>query len=885
MVYACGDSNSNSTANAMPELPSLEIPTEPVSAANIALFESGPVRTVALSPSGNRLFVTNIPDGKLEIFNVSGGSLRLVATVPVGTDPVAVAARSDDEVWVVNHLSDNISIVRVEGEQARVVKTLYVGDEPRDIVFDSRDRAYITAAYRGQHHPTFVMDDLKKPGLGRADVWVFDANNTGNRLGGTPLTIINLFADTPRALAVTSDGKTVYAAAFLSGNQTTSILNRPGINNAKQAPTANVEGIEQPNTGLIVGYDGTKWVDDGGTDFSNQVMFDLPDYDVFVINADQPVPALADTISGVGTVLFNMVVNPATGALYVTNTEARNRVRFEGGGSLSTTVRGHIAESRISVIQNNALRVNHLNPHVDFSLHEGDAIPAEQKARTLAQPMDMVIDPAGDTLYLAAFSSNKIAAISTAQLESGTYQPNAERQVLLPGGAPAGLALNADGTKLFVLSSYDNSVSVIDTASLTIESSIALYNPQPESIRRGRRILYDADLTSSNGTSSCGSCHIFGDFDGLAWDLGDPEGSVELNTNPFVPVIDRLFPLGSSTFHPMKGPMTTQTFRGIADSGPMHWRGDRKGDNRQMVNGELESLEAAAFKEFDPAFVGLLGRERTLEPQQLQDFTDFSLAIMPPPNPIRALDNQLNAREQAGLRDYNTVPTTANLLTCNHCHALDVSKNHFGTAGLMTTEGAGITEQFKVTHLRNVYAKVGMFGSNRSVNGIPPVHMGPQIKGFGHLHDGAIDTIENFLGSNVFNLNPQELDGITALVFAFDSNYTPIVGQQLTLGVDSDQETLSRLDMFVTRALVTEPRPECDLIVKGYIDGAARGALMLSNREFKSDKSDDATLSLAQLVELSKTPGQEMTFTCAAPLTGERLGIDRDLNGILDGDE
>jgi DNA-binding beta-propeller fold protein YncE len=51
-------------------------------------------------------------------------------------------------------------------------------------------------------------------------VWVFDAGALGD---GTPATIVTLFADTPRALAVSPDGGTVYAAAFHSGNQTASI--------------------------------------------------------------------------------------------------------------------------------------------------------------------------------------------------------------------------------------------------------------------------------------------------------------------------------------------------------------------------------------------------------------------------------------------------------------------------------------------------------------------------------------------------------------------------------------------------------------------------------------------------------------------------------------
>src|SRR6186713_1278324 len=70
-------------------------------------FESGPVRPVALSPDGSRLFVANIPDNRLEVFIVNpGGTLSPMVSIPVGMEPVAVAARSSTEVWVVNHLSD-----------------------------------------------------------------------------------------------------------------------------------------------------------------------------------------------------------------------------------------------------------------------------------------------------------------------------------------------------------------------------------------------------------------------------------------------------------------------------------------------------------------------------------------------------------------------------------------------------------------------------------------------------------------------------------------------------------------------------------------------------------------------------------------------------------
>ena len=114
-------------------------------AVDFIAFESGPVRPLALSPDGSLLFVTNTPDNHLEVFTVGdSGTLAHRASVPVGMEPVAVAARHASEVWVVNHLSDSVSIVDLgpllasnpaTRGAAFVKRTLLVGDEPRDIVF------------------------------------------------------------------------------------------------------------------------------------------------------------------------------------------------------------------------------------------------------------------------------------------------------------------------------------------------------------------------------------------------------------------------------------------------------------------------------------------------------------------------------------------------------------------------------------------------------------------------------------------------------------------------------------------------------------------------------------------------------------------------------
>src|SRR5262249_56917835 len=65
-------------------------------------------------------------------------------------------------------------------------------------------------------------------------------------LGGTPLSILTLFTDTPRALAVSPDGATVYAAGFHSGNRTTSISEGAVCNGGAGAGPCTVFGVTMP---------------------------------------------------------------------------------------------------------------------------------------------------------------------------------------------------------------------------------------------------------------------------------------------------------------------------------------------------------------------------------------------------------------------------------------------------------------------------------------------------------------------------------------------------------------------------------------------------------------------------------------------------------------
>ena len=144
----------------------------------VAIFESGHVRPLALSPAGTWLFAVNTPDNRIEVFSVTAGGVEHAGSIPVGLEPVAVAARTDSEVWVVNHLSDSVSIVDVDaaGSGARGSNAARRRRAARHRLCRPRPdaRLHHDCASRPEH-----PDDpqLTTPGVGRADVWVFDADS------------------------------------------------------------------------------------------------------------------------------------------------------------------------------------------------------------------------------------------------------------------------------------------------------------------------------------------------------------------------------------------------------------------------------------------------------------------------------------------------------------------------------------------------------------------------------------------------------------------------------------------------------------------------------------------------------------------------------------
>ena len=913
-------------------------------------FESGHVRPIILSPDGSQVFAVNTPDNTLEIFDVGPGGLTFAGSVPVGMEPVAVAARTNDEVWVVNHLSDSVSIVDLSGGVPIVARTLLVGDEPRDIVFAGAggNRAFITTAHRGQHrtHSSLVAvfgvlnpadPRFTTPGIDRADVWVFDALSLGTTLGGTPVDVLTFFSDTPRALA--TDGTTVYVAAFMSGNQTatvnetfvpdgfTSSCGGGGVGNGVPGPSDNANGDPAPETGVIVKFNGSDWVDALGCTWNGVAPFNsgfmLPDNDVFAVNANTLVKGTI--FSSVGTILFNMAINPTSGKIYVTNTESPNHVRFEGPGAHGgSTVQGHLSETRVTILDPTgpSQDVQHLNQHIAYgNLHTDPganhaAIDA-QIPHSLATPMQPTISSDGNTIYIPAFGSSKIGVFSRTELEDAAFEANYDPTVQsadylsTTGGGPSGVALDETNNRLYVMTRFTNSIEVIELGSGTSSAIHALHNPEPTSLTIGRPFLYDAVATSGNGETSCSSCHIFGDFDSLAWNLGDPDNLPGTNNmpqpDPLLGIADPQQP-----FHPMKGPMTTQTLRGMSTHGAMHWRGDRAdgffgtqlcrqpGYSQVANSTNAPCDEEPAFRNFIVAFEGLVGKDGTVTPLQVKLFADFMLQVQLPPSPVRSFDDTLrnpaipSPSEQRGSdKWFSCGPGTAEcapldaLATdtvedCDGCHSLDPLNGFFGTGGEESFEGE--PQHMKVPHNRNMVQKIGMFGV-----------AGNQVRGTGFLHDGSVDTLKTFVGGAVFALNNQEEDDLEAFMLAFPTDIAPIVGQQITISPTNFgvADVNARINTINTQAsngfessVLGGAVTQCDVIVKTVEGGVEKGYYSAGGILFTPD-DNGPVLSEATLRAKADPLGdaQTLTYTAVPPGSGERMGIDRDEDTLPNGVE
>jgi YVTN family beta-propeller protein len=762
-------------------------------------FEGRQVHPLSITPDGTRLIATDTSNAKVTIFDLSSGTPIKSMQIPVGLEPVTVNARTNDEIWVVNEVSDSVSIISLSA--GVVVETLKVGDEPTDVVF-AAGKAYVACARAGQ-------------------IRVFDAST---KAALTTLTVNGIY---PHALAANADGTRLYAAFLLSGNRTTILKKELAPN---QPPPTNSALPNPPKTALIVPAN------------DSRVSRIILDHDV--VEIDTGTNSILRYISDLGTNLFDLAVRPGSDEVWVSNTEALNLIPFE------PNLRGHFADNRLSVITSGGVTILDLNPGMNYSQQPN---PGAQ-ASALAQPTSVVFTSTGSTAWMAAFASDRLAMIdaSTGEIRARVDLRIGEDTNASAMRGPRGLVLDEARGKLYSLNKISSTLSVIDTTTLQVSSEMALsdYDPMPANIREGRGYLFDARL-SGNGTVSCGTCHMDADRDGLAWDLGDPGGDMLTVLGANLSVHDTT--PRPRVMHPMKGPMVTQTLRGMQNGAPFHWRGDKP-----------------TLQSFNPTFDKLMGGAE-IEASDMDNLADYLKSLVHHSNPNRNLDRSLPTSFKGGNAvTGRTIFIDHNKSHCTTCHAGLEGTDH----NIDLPQEAGLSQPVKNPPLRTSYQRL-LFDSRNSSTA---------LSGFGLLHDGtggnaSLPTVHPYVLDNL--TTSQELADISAFIHCFDTGTAPTVGYSRTVRVANRSETALLSDLGILEARANAG--DCDLIVRGKIGGVNK-ALLWNGTSYRQETQAAGTVTRSVLLA-NLTSDDAITFMGVLRDAGDRLSIDEDEDTVLNGDD
>lgn len=464
------------------------------------------------------VYVVNTPSDTVEIIDKINNIV--IGSVKVGVDPVSLALRPDGkELWVSNHVSDSISIIDVDPLNPtfhQIIATIQDFDsatrstrfdEPVGIAFASNEKAYV------------ALSSLDK-------IAVIDVSS---RQVSKKITIN---AQDPRAIAVR--GNRLFVTAFESNNQT-ELSGCFGTIDGDQCTFSLQQHVVDDNNVLSLNYDADIVKDPR-----------VPDRDLFVY--DTANEALIDVVSGIGTLLYGVVVD-SEGMVYITQTDARNHINGRAG-SLKHT----LADLGNRAFLNQIGVVNCSGSDcASAKVFELEPLPPAHptKEKALATPFAIAVSEDNKTLIATAASSNRLFSVDA---KSGTLLGTFE-----VGSVPRGVALqsHADGKpeRAWVFNAVDNSVTVVDLASLAkpeLIASIALQDDIEPKLKLGRA-MFNSASASSSATFSCESCHPDGHTDQLLWVLSGPKCNL--------PGCEQI---------PVR---TTMPIRGVRDTAPYHWDG------------------------------------------------------------------------------------------------------------------------------------------------------------------------------------------------------------------------------------------------------------------------------------------------------------------------
>jgi YVTN family beta-propeller protein len=615
-------------------------------------FTSPQSKPIALTSDGLQLFVANTTNGTVSVFDTF--TFELLGEIEVGLEPVGLAIKPDgSELWVSNHLSDSVSVIDlVPGPtQYRIVETVQDldadgvshFDEPVGIAFANDAKAYVALSSRND---VAIVDTATYAVTGR----------------------IHITAQEPRSLAV-RNGR-LYVAAFESNNQSElSVCPDGGGGPQCTLDAGDLQDfiLASPNI--------------PGADVRIVIDPDVPDRDLFVFDTatDSPV----DTVSGVGTLLYDLVVS-GDDEVFITQTDARNEVN--GGNNLSGQNNLIELENRMFLNQIGHVDCGGASCSLQSDI-ELEPAPGSPVPTPLATPYGIAISDDDTTLVATAAGTSRVmtldkatgAVLDVLDLDDGVPADFGQQ-------IPKGVALRSNPSgapvRAYVLNTLEGTVSVIDVTDPSAISSLAKFSigpdPTPDAIRRGR-VAFNNAFASTSGTFSCESCHPDGNTDQLLWRIG-----------------------GACFFGNCTGDdevRSTMPVRGLRHTLPLHWDGTL-GDPIGGINGAVgtggsvaASCDTSDGDDHD-CFLDLVvhslsgvmcdqagscplgGNE--LSAQEQDDMATFLANVSYPPARGRRMDDTMTATANQGFADFwldvGGLGTFVGVTSCadmnSGCHAL-----------------------------------------------------------------------------------------------------------------------------------------------------------------------------------------------------------------------
>jgi hypothetical protein len=311
-----------------------------------------------------------------------------------------------------------------------------------------------------------------------------------------------------------------------------------------------------------------------------------------------------------------------------------------------------------------------------------DQVLLDEPNLCFPDPTDVAITPDGRLALVTSSGTNRVAVVDLAQLTSMLAQATEhERTKVFPNHlgkptefiikhiatehSPRGVVITPDGKSAVVANSIDDSLTLIDLASLEAIQRIDLGGPQETTTARlGERLFHNANI-AFHRQFSCHSCHPDGHVDSLTYDI-QSEG-IGIN------------------------PVDNRTLRGILDTAPFKWAGTNPSLARQCG-----ARLAVFFTKIQP-----------FTPEQLVAVDNYVCTIPRPPNRYRPLGAELTNAQRRGkamfertrTNDGREIPPEQRCVTC-HFPPLYTDRNvhDVGTKMAFDTES-----KFDVPHLNNVY--------------------------------------------------------------------------------------------------------------------------------------------------------------------------------------